>query len=298
MRPWQFTRPKGPGYGISQGFYLSILCSSSVLPSILSIVNPHNEGGAVDGFGAPLAPSADKGALAFPIQRGAYVIASKDRKTVLRALVLNRQEAGYDPEVFARSSMAADASAELLARIRGTWTIVQLTFSSHDPDVYPALDFLLAVAIKFASLADGVVADPLCRRYRLPDEVYATNRMDPRVDARDHIAIQFIANSKGLYAFTLGMQKFGLPEYEMDGLDDADQALATRFLLAVSQRVLLGDLTKNGERFGAPQLAFEARTGGLNRAMWEGIPVFELIPPTGTAPVLCLQAWSILADQK
>lgn len=297
MRPWQFTRPKGPGYGIGQAFYLSVLCSRSVLPSILEFVNPKGENGAVVGFGAPLAANVDKSILSSPLQRGAYAIASKDRKTVLRALVLNREEAGYDPEVFARSSMAADASDELLARVRGTWTIVQFTFGSHDPDVFPALDFLLAVTVRLAELSEGVVADPLSQRYRLPHEVYAADRVDKRIDARDHIAVKFLAQSIGLYAFTLGMQKFGLPEYEIDGIDDQDQDLATRFLIAVSQKVLSGDLTKSGDRFGAPEMALEARSGGINRAMWEGIPVFELIPPTGFAPGTCFRAWKVLADQ-
>jgi hypothetical protein len=254
-------------------------------------VNPKAEGGAAEGFGAPLASGADKSALQQPLSRGAYAVATRDRKTVLKMLVLSRDEAGYDPEAFARSHLAAGADPDLLARMRGAWTLVQFSFESHDPDVYPALDFLLGVAMRLALLAEGVVADPVSRRYRLPHEVFARDRVDPRLDARDHISVQFLPRTDGLHAYTLGMQKFSLPEYEMRGVAPGDEDLAGRFLIALSQRVLLGDLTRNGEQFGAPKSTFEAREGGLDRGMWEGIPVFELIPPTGRAVGECLRAW-------
>ena len=292
MRAWQFSRPKGPGFGISRNFYISVLCSRSVLPSILEVVNPKGEAGAAEGFGAPLASGADKSALQRPMERGAYAIASKDRKTVLQMLVLSRDEAGYDPEAFARSALAIGADPELMARMRGTWTLAQFRYESHDPDVFPSLDFLLGVAMRLAQLGEGVIADPISRRYRLPQQVFARDRIDPRIDARDHIAINFRPGGSDLHAFTLGMQKFNLPEYEIQGIAESDQDLAGRFLIALSQKVLLGDLTKNGEQFGAPKFAFEAREGGLDRGMWEGIPVFELLPPTGTPVGECLRAWS------
>lgn len=295
MRAWQFSKPKGPGFGISRNYYLSVLCSSSVLPPILELVNPTGQGGAAEGFGAPLAAGADKSALQRPLERGAYVVATKDRKTVLRMLILSRDEAGYDPEAFVRSGLAEGADPELIARMRGAWNLAQFNFESHDPDVYPALDFLLGAAVRMGLMAEGVVADPIARRYRLPQEVFARDRVDPRIDARDHVSIQFRLDRGQLHGFTLGMQKFGLQEYEMQGIDPADDNLAGRFLIAVCQRVLLGDLTKNGERFGAPKLAFEARDGGLNRGMWEGIPVFELIPPTGKPVGECLRAWEAVS---
>lgn len=298
MRAWQFSKPKGPGFGISRNYYLSVLCSRSVLPSILDLVNPNGQNGAAEGFGAPLAAGADKGALQRPLERGAYVVATKDRKTVLRMLILSRDEAGYDPEAFVRSGLALGADPELIARMRGAWNLAQFNYESHDPDVYPSLDFLLGVATRMGLLAEGVIADPIARRYRLPQEIFVRDRVDPRIDARDHISIQFRPDGQHLHAFTLGMQKFGQQEYEMQGVEPMDEDLAGRFLIAVCQRVLLGDLTKNGERFGAPKLAFEARDGGLNRGMWEGIPVFELLPPTGKQPGECLRAWEIASKTR
>ena len=51
------------------------------------MVNPKGENGAIAGFGAPLGNST-KESLANPMQRGAYVIASVDRKTVIKMLVV------------------------------------------------------------------------------------------------------------------------------------------------------------------------------------------------------------------
>lgn len=295
MRPWQFSKPKNPGFGISQGFYLSVLCSKAVLPSIAEVVNPGGEGGAAAGFGAPLTRDTDKAALRRPLERGAYAVATKDRKTVLRMLVLGYEEAGYDPEAFGRSRLAIGADPELLARMRGTWNLAQFSFETHDAMVYPALDFLLGVTARLAMLAEGVVADPLAQRYRLPHETFRADRLDPRIDARDHIAVHSRPDAAGEQVYTLGMRKFNLPEYEIFGVVPDDLELAGRFLIALSQRVLTGDLTKPGERFGAPKAQLEAREGGLDRALWEGVPVFELLPPTGSTVSDCLHAWQKVA---
>lgn len=295
MRPWQFSRPKGPGYGISRNYYLTVLLSRSVLPAILQVINPKGDYGAAQGFGAPLSPSADKSALQSPMTRGAYVVATKDRKTVLQMLIMSPDEAGYNPEAFARSPMAEDSPAELVARTRGTWNLAQFRFESHDPDVYPSLDFVHGIAVRLATLGEGVVADPIARRYALPESVFVRDRFDPRVDIREHMTVQSVSRPNGLHLFTAGMFKFALPEYEILRVAPSDLEVGHQFLLALGQRVLMGDLTKNGEQFGAPRMSFEAQPGGLDRSMWEGIPVFELIPPTGQSVSSCLHAWKAAA---
>jgi hypothetical protein len=291
MRAWPFSKPKTPGFGISKGYYLTILSSRAVLPAIADIANPGGGDGAMVGLAVPLEGSGDKAILLQPMQRGAYVIASKDRKTVLKMIVLNKQEAGYDPEDFANSPLAIGRDPELVARIRATWTIGQLVFESHDPAVYPALDFFLGIAVRMATLSDGVVADSISLRYLLPEKVIATDRLDPLIDVRDHVDVKFDARSDGLHAYSLGMQKFALPEYEMLNLLDEDQALAEKFILALCQSVLLGDLTKQGDQFGSPKALFEARDGGFDAKLWQGTPVFELLPPTSKTPGEALHLW-------
>jgi hypothetical protein len=206
-------------------------------------------------------------------------------------IVLSKEEAGYDPEDFVNSPLAIGRDPELVVRIRSTWTIAQLVFESHDPMVYPALDFFLGVAVRMASLSDGVVADSVSQRYLLPDNVLKTPRVDPVVDIREHIDIKFDLRSDGLHAFTLGMQKFALPEYEILNLFDEDQIPAEHFLLTVCQNVIMGDMTKTGDRFGAPRGLFEARDGGLDARFWQGTPVFELLPPTSMTAGEALGLW-------
>jgi len=294
MRPWQFGKPKTPGFGISRDYYLSVLCSRAVLPSIFEIANPEGMGGAVVGLGAPLGGGngGDRTALQKPLERGAYVVASKDRKTVIQILVVSKEEAGFDPEVFAQSQYAAGMSPELIARLKGTWNLAQLKFESHDPMVYSSLDMFLALAKRVAELSEGVVGDALCRRYMLPGDVIHPHRLDPRIDARDHVVVQFRARPDGIHAYTLGMHKFSLHEYEIHNLFEEDQVAAQTFLLALAQRVLIGDVTKEGDRFGSLKLPFEARVGGFDRSMWEGTPVFELLPPTAHTPGEVMRAWS------
>ncbi len=263
-----------------------------MLPSIAEVANPSGIGGAAIALGVPLDSTRDKALLVQPMERGAYVIASKDRKTVLRLIIVSKEEAGYDPEEYANSPLAIGRDPELVVRIRATWTIGQLVFESHDPGVYPALDLFLAVAARMALLSDGVVADSISQRYLLPENVIAQNRVDPRVDVRDHVDVKFEARPDGLHAYTLGMQKLALPEYEIHNLLDEDIPYAQAFLMALCQSVMLGDLTKEGEHFGSTKALFEARDGGFDKRLWHDLPVFELLPPTTKTPGEALRAWN------
>jgi hypothetical protein len=292
MRSWPFSKPKTPGFGISRSYYLTILSSRSVLPAIAEVANPAGIGGAVVGLAVPLEGTGEKAALLQPMHRGPYVIASKDRKTVLKMMVLSKQEAGYDPEDYVNSTLAVGRDPELLVRIRATWTIAQLVFESHDPAVYPALDFFLGIAARLANLSDGVVADSISLRYLLPNQVLAEARLDPLIDVRDHVDVKFELRPDGLHAYSLGMQKFALPEYEILNLFEQDQPISERFILALCQGVLLGDLTKAGDQFGSPKALFEARDGGFDAKLWQGTPVFELLPPTTKTASEALQLWS------
>jgi hypothetical protein len=225
------------------------------------------------------------------MERGSYVLATKDRKTVLRLLILSKEEAGFDPEVVARSPLVTLLDPEIVARIRATWTIAQATFSSHHPSVYPSIHFLLQVMQRIALLTDGVVADPASQRYLLPADAMHAGTTDTEVDVRDAVTVGFKDRQDGLYAYTLGLQKFSLPEFEVTGNLPGTENLLIEFLLGVSQSVLAGHVVASGQRVGARSIPFEIREGGFDRAMWEGIPVFELLPPTRNTPNEALLAW-------
>ncbi len=287
--PFKFARPKGPGFGIAAGAYLSVLAGRATLPPITAVIAPKPEDGAVEGFGVPLRGENDKSRLAEPMARGEYALATKDQKTVLRLRVLPVDEAGFDPEVLVRSGLGARLSPEIVGRVRGTWWLAQLTFESHDPDVYPALDFLLDVAIRLGETTEGVVADPIAHRYLLPADLQTLRLAagERPVSVEAHVAAQLVPGA----AHTLGLQKFALPELEITGLADGEEAAAGRYLLSAAQGVLEGTLIVSGSTLPAGRDRFEAREGGLDRARWEGVPVLELLPPTGRTAGELLRAW-------
>lgn len=300
MRAWQFSKPKNPGFGISKLYYLSVLASKAVLPTPREIANPKGDGGALTGFCVPLQSTTEKQMLDQPLQRGAYTLASRDQKTVLRLVVISKEEAGFDPEAFAQSSFALGVSQEAVARIRGTWNMMQVVIESHDAMVYPALDFMLAGVARLADLSDGVVGDSISERYLMPEQVFSRRRtiQSLPVYAEEHVDVKFRLKPEGMQAHTLGMQKFAMPELEINGLQEGEERPATTGLLWLAQQQLLGTKVQEGYQVGAPNLMFEIREGGFDRGQWEGTPVWELLPPTAVQAGDALRAWSEEIEQR
>lgn len=284
----RFSRPKGPGFGISAGYYLTVLSSHATLPTILQILNPKGDGNAAVGYGVPMAQDATKDVLTRPLARGAYGLFSKDKKSVFQMLVINRDEAGFDPEAVARHSQSLGIEGELLNRIRATWSVIQLRIKSHDPEVYPTLDFILAVTARLGALTEGAIADPISERYLLPDQIFAKPRMDPQVDAREHVAVHLRGTGAGVHAYTRGLAKFALHELEIQALSPGSEVAAERLLIGACQRILKGQLLGAGTRIGK----FEVREGGFDRSLWEGTPCFELLPPTNMSASEALESGS------
>ena len=287
----RFSKPKGPGFGISKNYYLSVLSTRAVMPTLWDLMNPQGEQGAIIGLGAPLMQGSTKDSVHQPLQRGAYVLATKDRKTVVKLLVLSKEEAGFDSDAIVKSSLAGELDPEVLARIRATWTLAQATFESYDPNVYPAIHFHLDIVRRLAMLTDGVIADPISKRYLLPQSVLRAGTTDSATNILD-IATYATANRPdGMHAFTLGMQKVALPELEITGLDPSISRLAGEFLLSVAQGELQGRVIVGGSRLGPTRALFEARQGGHDRALWDGVDVMELLPPTEMTATDALEIW-------
>jgi hypothetical protein len=284
---FRFSRPKGPGYGISREFYLSVLAATARLPAILDVIEPAGAGGAIKGFGAPLREGASKDELGRPMERGAYVLASPDRKTVLKLLVVPKDEAGFDPDALLSSQIAASIPPELFARIRATWTLLQLAFEAHDPEVFPSVDFLLDVASRLGALTGGAVADPLSEAYHLPERLRVGAQRP--IDASN--VVRVVWRPPG-YAFTLGMRKFALPEFEIDRLASSDGPLAERFLYGLCQGVLVRGPLEPGDRVGSRRAPLLVGEGGLDRARWEGVAVYELLPVKGADVSAAMRSWA------
>lgn len=282
---FKFAKPKTPGYEISKDYYLSVLSSTPTLPRLREVMHPKGEEGAVPGYLAPMG-TADKGDLDLPLQRGVFALASPDQKTVLKLMIMPRDEAGFDPEPFLASPVAADFPTEVRHRVAATWHVMQLTFEAFDPTIGPALDFFLVSGQRLAQLTDGVVADPICQRYLLPQDVIQRPRLQQEFDVREHIVVRH--NGRSASAHTLGWIKFGLPEIEITGLEPSELELAESFLQHLGQVILRGHPLK----VGGPAGPFMVSHGGMDRGRWEGIPVFELLPPAGKSTAQALAEWA------
>lgn len=282
---FRFSKPKTIGYEIAKEYYLSILIATPTLPSPREVMNPQGQGGALTGMLAPLAKS-EKADLSRPMDRGLYALASVDQKTVLKAMVMPRDEAGFDPQPFLRSALAAQFPEEIRHRIAATWHVAQLTFEAFDPQIAPALDFFLGAAQRLASLTEGVVADPIAQRYLLPEEVFVPNRVAGVVNAAEHLSIKHHPGARAVH--TLGLGKFHIPELEITELDAEDFPLAELFLLSVGQTILKGQVPELEMQIGP----FFVTHGGTDRRRWEGLPVFELAPPTGITSREALRSWA------
>lgn len=290
---WPFGKPKTPGFGISRDFYLSVLCARADLPRLIEVINPEGQGGAVRGFGAPLSEGKDKESLLRPMTRGGYVLASLDRKTVLKGLVIPHEESGFDPVAFDLTELAARLDPETRLRIRSTWSLVQLTFEAHHPMVYPSLDLLLDLAERLGRLTDGIVADPLSEVYRRPEEVRALPPLEGPVDARNFVSVRLgpPEPAPDRPVSTAGLRKFALPEIEMRGVHPDLDRVAIGFLTGLAQTILLKGPIELGAQVGAAGAPLQVAAGGADRARWEGIAVYELVPARGRTVDECLEIW-------
>lgn len=287
----KFSKPKSGPFTVSSGCYLTVLSAKPQMPSLLELVNPKGEGGAVVGLGVPLAAGAGRTDLARPMARGAYALSTTDKKTVLKLYVMPREEAGFDPIAFVRSEAASTIAKEILVRIESTWLLGQLTFESYDPEGYPAMDFFLGVAKRLAELTDGVVADPVCQTYRLPENLLAARPPQARIMAHEHVEVKVRPLEAGLHLYTLGLSKFDHPEVEMYGLSPTSQEGAVRFLYGLAQAVLDGSKLEVGAEVGAKELPLKVAPGGLEKAVWGEKSCFELIPAQSGRLEEPISAW-------
>lgn len=286
----KFSKPKGPGFGIDAGFYLSVMAAQMPLPAIRQVVEPKGLEGAVVGFGVPM--KGDKEDLGRPMERGAYAIASLDRKTLIRCLVVSKEEAGFNPDSFLRNPRSASLSEDARSRLAATWMLVQLTFESYDPRVHPAVRLMVEVADRLALLTGGLVADPLSEVYRLPGESLHAAGPDGFA-VQDSVAVHRHPEG-GTYSLnTLGMRKYGLEEFEISGVEERFLGAAERLLLGICRGVLKGKRVSAGDTVGSRRSPFRIAVGGLDRGKWEGIPVLEAIPEESEDVNAVLARWEM-----
>ncbi len=273
--PW--GKPKTPGFGISKNFYLSVLANSPTLPPLIEVVSPKGEGGTVAGFGVPLTSGSSKDDVSRPMKRGTYAIASPDQKTVLRLVVVSKEEAGFDPAPLLQSPEGLSLPDDIRSGVLAAWNLLQVSFESHHPEVFPALEFMLQVTRKLAEKTDAVIADPISRRYVRPKDLIGPKADDHPVAVQDFVSVNQVNGENGIHTFTLGLQKFGITELEFTGVDSGVLPIAQKLLISLAHTLLTGHRFEPGDRIGQPAM-FQAASGGLDRKMWGGVPVQEILP--------------------
>jgi len=277
----KFSKPKTPGYGIWEDFYLTVLGARAPMPAPLVVANPRGEGGAVPGMIAPLGGESARTVLTQPLVRGVYGVASPNRRTVLEMTIIPVAESHFRPEDYLKSLYALELSPDTTARIQSTWTLAQFRFRAHDPMVRDSLAFVHAVARRLGELTDGVVADPLALRY-LPWEQVPIVDPNAPLAAADFVSVRSepcpdLAGTER--ASTHGLVKFGLAELLLRGIDETDFPVARRLLLGLAQTIL-----QSGPVAAGDQVDGEGRRWTLAPA---GDPdlrlTLEMLPPSGVS---------------
>lgn len=277
----KFSKPKTPGYGISKDFYLTVLCCGSPLPILSDVIHPTGADQAIEGFGVPLDPRLGKECLNYPMERGAYAFATKDRKTVLRSIVVSVDDAHFQPQAIVQQDELRESAEELKERIRCAKNLVQLCFEIHDPMVAPAMQFLLQIAAKLGTLSKGCIADPLSCRYALPEEVLHAAQIKSMY-APVHVSVHHRLAGGFVSCQTRGLAKFALPEIAVAQVSEVVAGAAEQLLMNVVQRQLDGSLVAVGDRIGTKAAQF--RVHACSSGTW------ELIPEVGTTDE-ALSAW-------
>ncbi|MCH8273886.1 MAG: hypothetical protein IH851_03770 [Armatimonadetes bacterium] len=298
MPLWPFRkRAAASGLTINRNFYLSVLGGPGALPTLLEVINPDGSNEAVRGYGAPLMKGASRDLLNKPLQRGSYALTTPEKKDVVRLDVFRRAEVKQfrlpdDPQMLG----AAGLVGERLRRAEEAEHLLNLMFEGYSSEVYPAVQFMLDVARRLALLTEGLVADPQAETYRLPDEMRAPGRMDPRIDFRDIGAVKLIRLKDGWWVSTRGLSKFNLAEYEMFGIGDDLRETAAKMVIAAAQQALIGVPMKPGETAFAPDQPLEVVEGTREREQWGDRPALEFLDRGRSGASQGADAWKRMGN--
>lgn len=273
-----------------------MLAATAVLPSINDLVDPSGEGGRVPGMAVPLASGATKEDLDRPLQRGVYAVSSPDQKTVLKLRVFSKEEARFSPESVLDSVLGANLDLDSRERIRATWTILQLTYESYDPDLYPALRFLLEVASKLATLSEGLIADPLSRIYRKASSVPSPAQPGMEFNVLDFVATEKTFEHDTWTVRTAGLVKFDQPEIQISQVPEAFVRAAESLMMSVSSGIMRGKTLSVGDKLisetGWIVAGSASELGPIAKELGIGSRMYELLPAGSKTVSESLAEWN------
>lgn len=282
---FKFSKPKGPGFGLSKSFYVSALATKASLPSLLEVVNPKGEGGAVKGYGIPFAKDATPESLRQPMSHQAFLIASPDKKTLIRMIVVSEADSGMRADQILDSPYGQTLSPEVRNTIAAVWTLFQFTVESHDATVKPSLDFMMALACRVAEITDGVVADPLRRSYLLASDYHLEQfQVESHFDVMEH------REGDDVYLVTLGMLKINQPEFEIGPILNQDLLLGAALLKDLLRQTF--DRGPWGEGDRIPNSSLTLSVGSSLLDFWGRTAVLRVVPPVSQSLSESLNQWT------
>lgn len=211
-----FSKNRTTNFGISKDFYLTIFCPQSSLPPLRELIAHRSMARAVLGMGTPLAAMESEDVIGEPLRRGAYACVTMNRKTVVRMLVMRRDECTVDIDALAAEKDQVGLDQELISRIQAAWFLAQLSYESYDPQAFASIRFLYRLADRLAELTEGVIADPLAERYLKPGTWYRESHDEAPIDPLELVTVSEVPGPNGPRLMTAGMKKLDLPEYAVD----------------------------------------------------------------------------------
>lgn len=283
---FKFSKPKGPGFGLSKSLYISALASKASLPCLLDVVNPKGERGAVKGYGIPFNKNATPDSLRQPLSHEPYLIASPDKKTLVRMIVVSEADSGMRTDQILDSPYGQTLSPDIRNTIAAVWTLFQFTFESHDAGVKASMDFMVALACRVAELTDGVVADPLRRSYLMPKE-YQLGEFD----VENHFNVMEHREGEDVYLVTLGMLKLNLPEFEIGPILNQDLLLGKAILFYLIRETFEKGPWSDQDRIDRTSLTLSA--GSSLHDFWGRTAVLRVVPPVSQSLTESLNQWTL-----
>jgi hypothetical protein len=127
-----------------------------------------------------------------------------------------------------------------------------------------ALEYAVALAGRLQELVGGRIRDETTGRELVPT-------------APEHVVVESVENSDGLWIRTRGLAKFGRPELEVYGVARDDRTAAVAAMERVAVHLAAGGTIEPGRTLGVGAARLVAREGERNRGSWGDTVVLELV---------------------
>jgi hypothetical protein len=261
---------------------LRVYMPRAASPGLLSIANKAGSNGAVKGYIVPLDKSPnDVDLMHARLGPGRYGIVAASKKTAVNVSVAAVADLPNGAEEAAESARReSDALRSALERIlRQDPFVTELTFAEIGPNTLQGCEFLQLAADRVAVVGEGLLRDVILQRWWAAGQWSELRRTRPENVAAAFVAVFAITRegSRETWVHTLGMHRFGLPEFETFLETPAMAPVAGEYLLQVGTYLFGGRRIAEGEIVGDGAARLAVRRGTRKQAHWGEALVFELV---------------------